>query len=88
MTNVKTALFYVAVLPQFVRSDGARPALQLFVLGAVFSALSFVSDSMYGLLAGSVREWLHDKPQRMEAVGGAGGVALVGLGVRIALGAK
>lgn len=88
VTNVKTALFYIAVLPQFVQAGGARPAAQMLTLGVVFSALSFVSDSMYGLLAGSVREWLRRKPQRMDAVGGAGGIALIGLGVRIALGAK
>lgn len=88
VSNVKTALFYVAVLPQFVQADGPRPAVQLWVLCLVFSVLSFASDSIYGLAAGSVRDWLRRKPKRMEAVGGAGGMALIGLGVRIAFGAK
>ena len=85
VTNPKAALFYMAILPQFVRTEAGHPALQMFVLGAVFSAMSFVSDSAYGVLAGSIRHWIGRRPQRLEAVGGAGGLVMIGLGVRLAL---
>ena len=85
VTNPKAALFYIAILPQFIHPDAGHPALQLFLLGGLFSAMSFVSDSAYGLLAGSVRHWIDRKPQRLEVVGGAGGVVMIGLGVRLAL---
>ena len=84
VTNPKAALFYLAILPQFVRPEAGHPALQLFVLGAVFAAMSFVSDSAYGVLAGSIRHWIDRKPARLEAVGGAGGLVMIGLGVRLA----
>lgn len=85
VTNPKATLFYLAVLPQFINVDAGRPGLQLLVLGTLFSALSFVSDSLYGLLAGSVRQWIARKPKRLEAVGGNGGVVMIGLGVRLAV---
>lgn len=85
ITNPKTTLFFLAVLPQFVRVDGGPASLQLLVLGLLFCSLALVSDGAYGVAAGSVRSWLERSPRRIEAVGGAGGAVMVGLGVRLAL---
>jgi len=85
ITNPKTTLFFLAVLPQFVRADGAHPSVQLLALGLVFCTQALLSDGAYGLAAGSVRGWLGRSPRRIEAVGGAGGVVMVGLGVQLAL---
>lgn len=84
VTNPKATLFYLAILPQFINVDAGHIGWQLWLLGTLFSALSFVSDSLYGLLAGSVRQWMARKPKRLEAVGGAGGLVMLGLGVRLA----
>lgn len=84
-SNPKATLFFLAVLPQFVRADGGPASLQLLVLGLLFCAMALVSDGAYGMVAGTVRPWLERKPRRVEAVGGAGGVVMVGLGVRLAL---
>ena len=83
--NPKAIVFFAAVLPQF--ADPARGAvpLQLLVLGLVFVAIALVSDSAWGLAAGSARAWLTSSPRRLEAVAGASGVAIVGLGARLAL---
>lgn len=85
VTNPKTTLFFLAVLPQFVRVDGGPASLQLLVLGLLFCTLALVSDGAYGVAAGSVRSWLERSPRRVEAVGGASGAVMVGLGVRLAL---
>ncbi len=85
VTNPKATLFFLAVLPQFVRPDAGHVSLQLLVLGLLFSATALVSDSLYGIAAGSVRGWLERSPKRVEAMGGAGAVVMVGLGVRLAL---
>lgn len=84
-TNPKTTLFFLAVLPQFVRADAAHPSLHLLVLGLLFCAMALVSDGLYGVVAGTVRSWLERRPRRVEAVGGAGEAVMVGLGVRLAL---
>ena len=56
--NPKTALFFLAFLPQFVdRSAGSVP-LQMLTLGCIFVLMAIVSDGMYALLAGSLGQWL------------------------------
>jgi threonine/homoserine/homoserine lactone efflux protein len=85
VSNPKTTLFFLAVLPQFVREGGASASLQLLVLGFLFCGLALVSDGAYGLAAGTARRWLERSPHRLEAIGGAGGVVMVGLGVQLAL---
>jgi threonine/homoserine/homoserine lactone efflux protein len=83
MTNPKAIVFFSAVLPQFVdRANGWVP-LQMLVLGSLFVAIALVSDSAWGLLAGTARDWFARSPRRLEAVGGAGGVMIIGLGTSV-----
>jgi threonine/homoserine/homoserine lactone efflux protein len=52
--NPKTALFFLALLPQFVEvSRGAVP-LQVVVLGCVFVLVALASDSTYAVAAAAV----------------------------------
>jgi threonine/homoserine/homoserine lactone efflux protein len=56
--NPKTALFFFAFLPQFVRPDQGSVAMQFLILGLTFVGLGIISDSTYALLAGTFGEWL------------------------------
>lgn len=85
VANPKTIVFFAAVLPQFVTADGAPAGVQMIVLGLIFAAIALASDSVWGLAAGTARAWLSRSQGRLEAIGAAGGVAIVGLGVRVAL---
>lgn len=56
--NPKTALFFLAFLPQFVQPDKGPVVVQTLVLGVLFLLLAVVSDSGYALLAGALGERL------------------------------
>jgi threonine/homoserine/homoserine lactone efflux protein len=84
-SNPKTIVFFAAILPQFVEAGGAPEALQMAVLGMVFVAVALISDSVWGLGAGTARQWFVRSPRRLEMLSGAGGLVIVGLGIRLAL---
>jgi len=80
--NPKTALFFLAFLPQFVDADRGAVAPQVLALGVLFLALATLSDSTYALVAGSVRGWLGERRRALARVSGC---SYVGLGVLAAL---
>jgi threonine/homoserine/homoserine lactone efflux protein len=83
VTNPKTVVFFVAFLPQFTAPDAAA-APQLAVLGLVFGVMCAASDSVWALAAGTARRWFARRPQRLDGLGVAGGVMMIGLGVGMA----
>ncbi len=76
--NPKTALFFLAFLPQFVDPARGAVAPQVLALGVLFLVLATLSDSTYALVAGSVRPWLGERRRRMAQVSG---VSYIGLGL-------
>jgi|SRR5262245_533309 len=83
--NPKTALFFLAFLPQFVDVDHGAVGLQVVVLGLVFVGLALVCDSGWGLAAGTASGWLRGSRGLVRAQRYATGGVLVGLGVATAL---
>ena len=83
--NPKTALFFLAFLPQFVDRSSGNVALQTILLGATFVALGIVSDGTYALAATAIRGRLtrSEKFARRSRI--FTGVTYVGLGVTAAL---
>lgn len=84
-TNPKAIIFFSAVLPQFVDPAGGPIPVQMLMLGGMFLVIALVSDSGWALLAGTARNWFARSPRRLEAVGGAGGVMIIGLGASVAV---
>ncbi|WP_028922731.1 LysE family translocator [Pseudonocardia acaciae] len=84
-TNPKTMVFFAAVLPQFVDPTAGGVPMQMIVLGLMFVLIATASDSVWGLLAGGVRDWLARSPRRAAALGGAGGLSMIGLGLGLAV---
>ena len=80
VTNPKTIAFFVAVLPQFVAHDAGSIPLQLAELGLVFFGMALIMDGTWALLAGTARNWFAKSPKRVERLGAAGGVMMIGLG--------
>src|SRR5580765_4352413 len=85
VTNPKALIFFAAVLPQFVDPAAGPVTTQMLVLGVTFALLAAALDSMWGLAAGTARDWFTTSPQRLRLVGGAGGLTMITLGVGLAL---
>jgi threonine/homoserine/homoserine lactone efflux protein len=85
LTNPKAVILFAAVLPQFVNRAAGHVPAQMLVLSAMSVLIGLVSDCCYGLAASTVRTWFARSPRRLEMVGGVGGLAMIGLGVTLAL---
>jgi threonine/homoserine/homoserine lactone efflux protein len=85
--NPKTALFFLAFLPQFVQPARGAVALQFLLLGCLFVLMAIVTDGLYALLAGTAGHWLKGaraaRTLRAERV--VVGTVYIGLGVSAAL---
>jgi threonine/homoserine/homoserine lactone efflux protein len=80
--NPKTALFFLALLPQFVDTDRGGVWSQALVLGLTFVALGLVTDSAYAVAAGTVGSFLRRRRRTMRY---GSGLVFVGLGAVAAL---
>jgi threonine/homoserine/homoserine lactone efflux protein len=79
--NPKGLVFFAAILPQFLDRDGSNLTSQLLLMGATFALLALIGDGTWGVLAGTVRNWMANTPSRLIAMRRAGGVVMILLGV-------
>ena len=86
--NPKTALFFLAFLPQFVDPDARYVAAQLVFFGLVFVALGLVTDGLYALAAGTAGGWLRSSRFFAGARRWVSGTVFIGLGLVTALSAS
>ena len=84
LLNPKTALFFLAFLPQFVEVDRGHVAMQVALLGLLFTVLGFFTDSCYALAAGTAGAWLKRSPGYLRFERYISGVLFIGLGLTAA----
>ena len=84
--NPKSTVFFVVTLPEFTdRAPGHLPVpAQMLIVGLLFPVIALVLDSVWAATAGTVRQRFTRSPRRLGLAGGAGGLAMIGLGVSIA----
>jgi threonine/homoserine/homoserine lactone efflux protein len=84
--NPKTALFFLAFLPQFVDASAAFPVwFQLLLLGTIVNLVFSFADILCVMLAGVLAERLSRSGPAQRLMQRAGGAVIVGLGVHLAL---
>lgn len=83
--NPKTALFFLAFLPQFVDPARGSVPLQMVMLGLIFVTLASTTDGLYALLAGTFGGWLKSSKHFLRVQRYVTGTVYIGLGVVTAL---
>jgi threonine/homoserine/homoserine lactone efflux protein len=78
--NPKTALFFLAFLPQFVDSTRGAAWAQILLLGLLFAGLGFLSDGVWALVAGTLGERLRSSRRFPQVQRYVSGSVFVGLG--------
>lgn len=83
--NPKTALFFLAFLPQFVRPENGAVSLQMAILGGIFIVLGLVSTVAFALGAGRLGQFLRRHPAVLKWQGKVVGGIYCALGIRLAM---
>jgi len=83
--NPKTAMFFLAFLPQFIDPKRGAVVTQVFILGAIVVVIGFTSGSFYSLLSGSLGNLLRNNLKFFRAQRYFAGSVYIGLGLTTAL---
>lgn len=84
--NPKTAIFFLAFLPQFIDATASFPIwAQFLILGTIVNMMFSFADVVCVMLAGAVIEKLRHSSRVQNMMQRAGGAILVGLGIHVAL---
>lgn len=82
--NPKTALFFLAFIPQFINPQG-NVILQFALLGSISVALNTSADIVIALLAGPIGQWLRTSSRFRRRQRLFTGWSLIGLGAYVAV---
>jgi threonine/homoserine/homoserine lactone efflux protein len=85
IANPKAIVFFAAILTQFVDKSAGHVPVQMLILGAIFCLIGLLSDGLWALTAATARGWLVRSSRRLELIRAGGGIAMIAIGVRLAL---
>lgn len=86
LLNPKTSLFFLAFLPQFVKSGDTPVTIQLLVLGLTFVLMSITYTTSLVFLTSTIGNKLFTKTkQSTRWMGKVVGLVYIGLGIKLAL---
>jgi threonine/homoserine/homoserine lactone efflux protein len=83
--NPKTALFFLAFLPQFVDPGRGHATTQIAFLGLLFAFMGLMSDGLYALAFGTFGRWVRRRRRFLSVERYVTGSVFLGLGITAAL---
>lgn len=83
--NPKTAIFFLAFLPQFINPESGSSLSQFAVLGLIFSGLSAIYTSLIAIAIRPLSQWIKGLAKLRRWEGKIIGTLFVALGVKVAL---
>ncbi|GKT23322.1 LysE family translocator [Acidovorax sp. SUPP3334] len=84
--NPKVVLFFLSFLPQFVVPAQGNVALQLGLLGLVFTLQAALLFGLLGYFAGAIGAWLNRRPRAGLWLDRVAGTVFLGLGLKMIAG--
>jgi threonine/homoserine/homoserine lactone efflux protein len=84
LLNPKVALFFLALLPQFIAVDSGRKVLAFIVLGLSFVTLGVAWCVMLAIAAAKLRGAFLRRPSMAQVLNKVAGAMFIGLGLRLA----
>jgi threonine/homoserine/homoserine lactone efflux protein len=83
--NPKVALFFLALLPQFVDTTASDPTLQILVLGVIVNMIALLFNILLVYLSARLTATLRRRPAISGRLPKAMGALFVAFGLRLAL---
>jgi len=83
VTNPKTALFFIALLPQFVVPESGPVSLQLLVLGVIVTVTALPCDVLVAISSSKASNWLLKNERAQKIQERISGSILLGMGALI-----
>ncbi len=85
LLNPKVALFFLALMPQFIDAASAHKVAAFLALGMTFVALGVVWCVVLAVAAASLRGWFLRRPSMATVLNRVAGAMFVALGLRLAM---
>ncbi|MGH3353644.1 MAG: LysE family translocator [Nocardioides sp.] len=85
VSNPKSIISLMAVLPQFVDHRLADPTLQMLIIGILGGVTQVLIETLWVFAAGALRGWFRHRPRRIRNLKAAGGIAMIGLAGKLAV---
>ena len=78
-------VFFFAFLPQFVDVSAGSVGMQILFLGTLLVTMGIVTDGAYAIAAGTLGDWLKNRPRVVTAQRWFAGGVFISLGLATAL---